>query len=446
MKSKIDFLNGNTKTSLMKMVLPLFAAMVLMLAYNMVDSIWVGNILGENGYAALTTAGSISIILNAIAMGISNGASIVVSQLVGKGKQNEANAAVSTAIVSTGVFCITLIILMEVFLKQLLLLFKTPADIYNDAFGYLRIFLIGYFFVYMYVQFTALFRSYGDSMFQMLGMLAGTILNAIIDPIFIHFAGIEGAAWATALAQFLCFVFVIFYIKKKDYFRFQIKLVNKRDFVEILKNAIPTSIQQCIPAISSMIMVVFVNRYDLTTIAAYGVVKSVENILFYPAMGMNMGLMTIVGQCIGAGRYDRARDYVKTGCIYGGVIEAILTVIVVIFSKGISNMFIKSDDIAVIVSHALLIISIGYVCYMLTSIFMAELSGKGKPMLSMILMLIYYIAIRVPLAAILMKTEIDLDGMWIAILISHIVALIIGFIMVRCHSNNKVNVKLVAEG
>ena len=109
MKSKIDFINSDTRKSLMKMILPLFAAMVLMLAYSMVDSIWVGNLLGENGYAALTTAGSISIILNAIAMGISNGASIIVSQLVGKGNQKESNEAVSTVLVSTGVFCLVLV-------------------------------------------------------------------------------------------------------------------------------------------------------------------------------------------------------------------------------------------------------------------------------------------------------------------------------------------------
>ncbi len=431
MKSKIDFINSDTRSSLMKMILPLFAAMVLMLAYSMVDSIWVGNLLGENGYAALTTAGSISIILNAIAMGISNGASIIVSQLVGKGNQKESNEAVSTVLVSTGVFCLVLVGVMKVFLKQFLNLFGTPVSIYEDAFQYLQIFLIGYFFLYMYVQLTAIFRSYGDSMLQMLGMLAGTIINAAIDPIFIHFYGIKGAAYATTLTQIFCFLFILVYVKKKAYFQFHISMVHTRALKEIVKNAVPCCLQQCIPAVSSMIMVVLVNRFDITTIAAYGVIKSIENILFYPAMAMNMGLMTIIGQCTGAKRKDRVHDYVKTGCIYGGLIEAVLTALVVVSAKYISRLFVNSAAVGEIVAHALVIIGVGYVCYMMTSIFMAELSGKGKPVLSMNLMFIYYIVIRVPLAVGLLHTKLKLDGMWFAILVSHIIALLLGILMTR---------------
>lgn len=331
----------------------------------------------------------------------------------------------------TAAFCLILVTGMEVLLKHILTIFGTPSDIYQDAYRYLQIFIIGYFALFLYMQMTAILRSFGDAMFQMIGMLAGTILNAVIDPIFIHFSGIAGAAWATTFSQILCLVLAIVYAMKKAYFKVDIRLISGKLAGSVVKNAVPSCIQQSIPAVSSMIIVILVNRFDVTTIAAYGVVKMIENILFYPAMAMNMGLMTIVGQCVGAGRDDRTKDYIKTACLYGGVIEVVLTAVVLIFSKGIARAFVNEAAVGTIVSHALLIIGAGYLCYMITNIFMAKLSGMGKPNLSMILMFVYYIVIRVPLAMELMKTSLGLNGIWVAILFSHLLAAVLGIIMVH---------------
>ena len=180
-----------------------------------------------------------------------------------------------------------------------------------------------------------------------------------------------------------------------------------------------------------MIMVILVNRFDVTTIAAYGVVKNIENILFYPAMAMNMALITIIGQLYGAKRRERIKDYMKTALMYGAVIEAVLTILVLIFAVQISMAFVKEPAVAVIVSHGLKIIGIGYLCYMATNIFTAKMAGMGKVNLSMALMFVYYIVIRVPLAAVLIGGSLGLDGMWIAILISHLTAALIAFIVDR---------------
>ncbi|MGN0612729.1 MAG: MATE family efflux transporter [Porcipelethomonas sp.] len=198
-----------------------------------------------------------------------------------------------------------------------------------------------------------------------------------------------------------------------------------------MKTVIPTSTQSCIPAISSMVMVILVNRFDVTTIAAYGVVKNIENILFYPAMAMNMALITIVGQLYGAKRNGRIKVYMRTALIYGAVIEAVLTVLVLLFSTQISMTFVKESAVAGIVSHGLKIISIGYLCYMVTNIFTAKMAGMGKVNLSMVLMFIYYIVIRVPLAMAFIRGSLGLDGMWTAILISHLTASLMAFVVDR---------------
>ena len=178
-----------------------------------------------------------------------------------------------------------------------------------------------------------------------------------------------------------------------------------------------------------MIMVILVNSFDVTTIAAYGVLKNIENILFYPAMAMNMALIAIIGQLYGAKRDDRIRDYMQAALRIGVLIEAVLTGFVLIFSSNISMAFVKETAVAEIVSHGLLIIAIGYVCYMITCIITAKLSGMGKVNLSMALMFIYYIVIRIPLASVLIHSSLGLDGMWTAFVISHISAVILAYLV-----------------
>jgi len=286
---------------------------------------------------------------------------------------------------------------------------------------------IGYAAIFLYMQLTSIYRSFGDPVFQMKGMMMGTLINLIADPLFIKGFGIQGAAVATVLSEVLCLIYAMLYGMKKKYFRWNTKDFSPECISKLLTTAIPASAQNCMPALSSMIMVIIVNRFDITSIAAYGVVKNIETILFYPAMAMNMALITIVGQLHGAGREDRIKNYMKKAVLYGVLIETVLTGLVLMFSAQISMAFVKEEAVAAIVSHSLKIISVGYVCYMLTNIFTAKMAGMGKVQLSMLLMFIYYIVIRIPVSAVLAGGSMGLDGMWTGFLVSHVSAVIIAF-------------------
>ena len=160
-------------------------------------------------------------------------------------------------------------------------------------------------------------------------------------------------------------------------------------------------------------------------IAGYGVAGKLEMILFYPAMALNMVLTSIVGQCIGAQRIDRAKNYLKLALKYGIVVSSVLSAVVIFFSKQLAKLFVSNVAVTNVVSHYFLIVSIGYVLYTITSCYLGTLNGIGKPTKSMILMIFYYIIIRIPFAYLLSWLAENLNGVWIAILISHIVACII---------------------
>lgn len=253
-------------------------------------------------------------------------------------------------------------------------------------------------------------------------MLVSTILNAILDPVFIHFLGFHGAAVATLLSQGICLLFMLIYLKKKKLFVFKLSAFDRKEVLPIIQKAIPSVIQQSIPAISTTFLTALVSTYGVTAIAAYGVTGKLETILFYPAMALNMVLTTIIGQCVGGARYDRARDYLKCALGYGCGLLVILSVLVVGFSKQLSGLFVRNDGVAAVVGTYFLIVSIGYILNTVTNCCLGTLNGMGKPSKSMFLMMFYYIVVRMPLAYVLSHLGFGLNGIWVAVLVSHVVA------------------------
>ena len=408
----------------MAMALPMIAAMFLNMAYNLVDSLWIGNLLGKTAYAALTNSTPIILILTSVAMGSTNGVSILLSQAIGSKDKRKTESLIATSLIVAIVFSLLVTLILELCLPTILGALNTPAETYDMAYSYLTIYVLGYVAVYLYLYFTAVLRSFGNSMFQAIAMLVSTVLNAILDPIFIHFIGFQGAAIATLLSQIVCLVFMVIYLKKKKLFYLHITWFDKNDVLPLIQKAIPSVIQQSIPAISTTFLTGLVSTYSITAIAAYGITGKLETILFYPAMALNMVLTTIVGQCIGGQRTDRAKDYLKCALKYGCLLLAILSIVIVVISKQLSGFFVNSSDVADIVGVYFFIVGIGYLLNTITNSFLGVLNGFGKPAKSMVLMIFYYIVVRMPLAYLLSFLGFGLNGIWFAILISHICAAI----------------------
>ncbi|WFR55766.1 MATE family efflux transporter [Anaerocolumna sp. AGMB13025] len=422
MKTQINFVNEKPKNGLFKITIPLIIAMILNMSYNLVDSLWIGNLLGENAMAALTSSTPIILILTSIGMGASGGVAILLSQAVGAKDHAKTKRILSTSLIGTVILCIVLILICESSINWILTLLHTPSEIFSMAKEYLAVYLLGFLPVFLYLYFTAVLRSYGNTLFQILAILFSTVLNIILEPIFIHILGFSGAAIATILSQSIALLFMAGYILKKKLFHFSFLLFDWAELRILLCKSFPSIIQQSIPPLSTSVLTSLVSSFGVSSIAAYGVTGKLEIILFYPAMALNMALTTIVGQCIGAKRPDLIRSYLKTALLWGCGLLLVLSALVVAFAGKLSHLFLNSNDIAAIVGTYFLIVSIGYILYTITSCYMGAINGLGKPGVGMYLMIFYYIIIRMPLAYLLSHTSFALSGIWLAILISHVVA------------------------
>lgn len=431
MKTQIDFINGNTRRCLLAMALPMLAAMFLNMAYNLVDSLWIGNLLGETAYASLTNSTPVILILNSFAMGITNGTAILLSHAIGAKEQEQTEHIITTSLTISILLALFITAGLEWSLKPLLLFLKTPAETFRMAYDYLAIYLLGYVAVYLYCYFTAVLRSFGNSVFQVAAMLLCTALNAILDPIFIHFMGFSGAAVATILSQSVCLLAMLFYLFHKSMFTFRLSAFRREYIVPYFTKGIPAAFQQSIPAFSTSFLTALVSGYGVTALAAYGITGKLETLLFYPAMALNMVLTTIVGQCSGGRRIDRARDYLKTALLFGSGLLVFLSLFIVCFSHGLSALFIKSSAAAEIVGGYFKIVGIGCVLNTVTNCFLGAVNGMGRPLKSMMCMVLYYLVIRMPLSWFFSRAGFGLSGIWTAVLISHILAAAIAGITLK---------------
>ena len=144
MQAKIDFIEGNTRRCLMAMALPMIAAMFLNMAYNLVDSLWIGNLLGETAYAALTNSTPIILILTSVAMGATNGLSILLSQAIGAKDKKKTESLIATSLIVAVVFSLLVTLVLELSLSFILNALNTPAETYDMAYSCLAIYVLGY--------------------------------------------------------------------------------------------------------------------------------------------------------------------------------------------------------------------------------------------------------------------------------------------------------------
>ena len=173
----------------------------------------------------------------------------------------------------------------------------------------------------------------------------------------------------------------------------------------------------------------------MTALAAYGVAGKLELLLFYPAMSFQMVLTTIVGQCIGAGRRDRAWVYCKTALLWGGGLLIILSCGVVGLAHPLSELCVDSKAVAEVVAGYFQVVSVGYLFNMETNCCLGAVNGIGHPGRSMLCMVLYYLIIRIPLACLL--SSAGLNGIWAAVLCSHVAAVVTACLLARGLASRK---------
>lgn len=335
--------------ALLALGIPTMIGMMVNALYNLVDAYFVAG-LGTAQNGAIAVAFPIGQVVVGLGLLFGNGAASYISRLLGKGDTKSANKVASTALYSSMIVGGIIILCSIIFLNPILRLLGATSSILPYAITYTSIYVISCIFNICNVTMNNIVTSEGAAKTTMFALLAGALLNIVLDPIFIYTLnlGIAGAAIATAISQFVSTLVYLYYIiSKKSHFTFSIKdcSFTKEIIFEIFKIGIPTLIFQLLTSLSIALISAIAKRngYGDSVIAGMGDVTRIISMGSLMVFGFIKGFQPIAGYNYGAKKYDRLLEAIKTTIIWSSIFCVVFGLFIAIFSTPIISQFTNDD-------------------------------------------------------------------------------------------------------
>ena len=430
-----DLTQGNMMKNMLIFSLPMLFGNVLQNLYNWVDSIIVGNFLGYKALAAVNIAFPVMFILTSVILGLTMATSILISQYAGANDEQMIKNTISTTTIFLGGAAIIIAIIGTLFSKSFLVLVNTPPEIMKDAQSYLIIIMAGVIFTFGYNMTSAILRGLGDSFTPTIFLVISTVLNAILDVVFIiglgpiPSMGVGGAALATVIAQGTSYILSIVYLSKKGHlisFKLSELKYDNKIMMKILSLGVPSAAQQFIVSSGLLVLSGIINSFGSDVIAGFGAGSKIDSFAMLPAMTLSMTASTVTGQCIGAGHKERVKEVFKNGAILSIIISS--ATILFVYTLGKPSLYLFTQEVRVIdmgISY-LKIVSLAYIFLGLNFLFAGILRGAGEIWVNTLITVLIFYGIRVPLAAYLSsKPALGSSGIWIAIALSFTIGCIL---------------------
>jgi putative MATE family efflux protein len=434
-----DLTEGSIPRHLLLFSIPMLAGNAMQIGYGVVNTIWVGHLVGENAVGAIGVSLPVLYVLFGFAMGMSIATTILVSQYYGakdyRMVEKVAGNAFSLCLILSSLLTITALLSSDFLLR----LMATPPENFAMASSYLRINLCALILFYLGILINFTLRGIGDTVKPLAFMAVGLGLNTILDPLFIGGFGpfprwgLNGAAYATLVSQVFALAVAITYLNRKNHliaFHPRKLALDARLTFLLFKIGLPSIVQQCLISIGNLFISTFVNSFGSTATNAFGAVGRVDMIVFMPALSMSMATSALTGQNLGARKTGRVKEIFRWGVLMTSSITILISLIVVFFSRPILMMFGLGND-AQVMNIGVMYLRIVGSCYIFFAImFIANgvINGAGHTMITMIFSLLSQWLIRVPASWFLSGTFLGLTGIWIAVALSFAVSMTVSLI------------------
>lgn len=315
-----DLTQGKPESVLWRFSLPMFVSVIFQQLYNIADSVIAGKFAGEDALAAVGASYPITMIFMAIAVGSNIGCSVVISQLFGAKDFGEMKTAISTTLIGSAVLSAVLTVFGLFGSRGLMHLIQTPANIFADGDLYLRIYIGGFLFLFLYNVCTGIFNSLGDSKTPLYFLIGSSIGNIALDLVFVAVFqwGVAGVAWATFIAQGIACVLAFFTLLKRlktietadRVRRFSITMLEK-----ICRIAVPSILQQSFISIGNIFIQGLINGFGSSVIAGYSAAIKLNTFTITSFTTLANGLSSFSAQNIGAGKYKRVKRGFRAGAV-----------------------------------------------------------------------------------------------------------------------------------
>ncbi|MDU4326332.1 MAG: MATE family efflux transporter [Clostridium celatum] len=427
-----DLTSGHEGKSILLFTLPMLIGALFQQLYNTADSIIVGQFIGKDAMAAVSGANPIMFLLTSLLTGITLGFSILVSQYYGSKKMDKVKNTIDTTYIFVFISSIIITFLGIALCEPILKLMNTPQDILYSSKIYLIIIFAGTIFSAGYNSVSAILRGLGDSKNPLYFLIIATILNIILDIVFIIYfkMDISGAALATVISQGTSFIFSIIYLNKKHkLFNIKIKVMNfnNKIFKKGLKLGIPSAIQQMLFSFGNIALQSLVNSYGSSAMAAFGAGLRIESFISLPIINLGAAVSTFVAQNKGAKKFDRITNGLKYS-IYISIVMAIsVAILFSLFAKELIMMFNSDSEVLQIGSRYLNTIGPFFIFICISFMLTSAIKGAGNAIFPLISSIISLWLARIP-GSYFFSNLLGVYGIWIGIPIGWIIGFIVTLI------------------
>ncbi|MDZ4121365.1 MAG: MATE family efflux transporter, partial [Candidatus Cloacimonadaceae bacterium] len=392
--------------AILSLALPTVLSMMIQILYNLTDTFFIGKLNDPYQVAAVTIALPIFMIQMAIAGIFGNGGASYISRLLGRKKIYEARETTSSAIFTSALVSVVVGIAGLLWLKQILAMMGTSGQTYGFAASYLKIILLGSPIVMLNFTLSQLIRSEGAAKTAMVGMLIGTGINIVLDPVFILILkmGVTGAAVATLIGNASAVLYyAAFYAGKKSIVPPSLKTLHLRKEIyrEIFKIGIPASLSQIMMGIGSSISYKLAAQYSDHNVAALGIAMRVFTIPIYIFIGLAVGVQPLIGYSYGAKLYGRMRETLRTSIMIALGLTVLFLIVFASFPRIMISTFIVYPEVVDLGTMILGAYLFAIPFAAIGMIFMAALQAMGKALPALIVALSRQGIVYIPMIFIL---------------------------------------------
>lgn len=404
-KSSTLMSEGPIAKTIVLFALPLFLGNLFQQLYNTADSLIVGNFLGSNALAAVSSSGNLIFLMVGFFNGISVGAGVLIARYFGAKDVMKMRKAIHTTVAFGFVSGVALTILGVVFAPWMLVLMGTPESVMAESVSYFQIYFAGSLGLVMYNIFVGILQAVGDSKHPLYYLIFSSVVNILLDLLFVgvFHLGVGSAALATIISQFASAILcLIRLLRVQEDYRIIIREIHfDREMLSaVIHYGFPSGLQNSIIAIANVVVQSNINSFGELAMAGCGAFSKVEGFAFLPVTCFTMALTTFVGQNLGAREYERTKKGARFGIICACVTAELIGLLLVATAPWLIAAFDPNPDVVAYgVGRAYVASPFFFLCAY-THCVAAILRGAGKPTVPMAVFLAFWCVIRVAILVI----------------------------------------------
>ena len=399
-KKSTSLTEGSIAKKIIGFAIPLFLGNLFQQMYNMADSLIVGNFLGDDSLAAVTSTGSLTFLLVGFFNGTAMGAGVVIARYFGARDYEKVKRAVHTD-VAFGLIAGVLMTLIGVFFTPTILQWMgTPADVFPKAVLYLRVYFLGSLAVIMYNICMGILHAIGDSKHPLYYLIFSSCVNIVLDLIFcgVFRLGVHFAAFATVISQFLSVILCMSRLMRvKDVYQVRLKEVClDRDMLkQIITLGLPSGVQNSIISLANMVVQSSINAFGTAAMAGCGAYSKIEGFGFLPITCFTMALTTFVSQNLGAKEYGRVKKGTTFGIACTLILAETVGILIWLFGPQVIGFFGGEAESIAYGTLQAKTVTLFYFLLAFSHSAAAIMRGAGKSTVPMYVMMVSWCAIRI---------------------------------------------------